>query len=186
MPMHRAVFLDRDGVINKDVDHLNKVEDLRLFPGTAKAIAKLNRAGFVVVVISNQAGVAKGILTAERHEEINAALLRRLARHGARVDAVQYCFHHPEAIIKKYRVKCLCRKPNPGMILAAARALKVDLRRSFLVGDKTVDILAGKRARLTTILVTTGYGGRDGLHDVAPDHVAKNLPEAVTLINRSR
>lgn len=179
-----AVFLDRDGVINKDVDHLNTVRDLRLLPGVARAIAALNRAGFLVVVISNQAAVAKGMLTAEGHEKINGELRARLARRGAKIDGIYYCFHHPEASIKKYKAECDCRKPNPGMIFKAAKDLNVNLRKSFLIGDKTSDILAGERAGIATILVKTGYGGRDKRHNAKPDYVARNLADAVECIRR--
>ncbi len=177
-----AVFLDRDGVINKEVDHLNKVSDLRLLPGAARALATLNRLGFLVVVISNQGAVAKGMLTLEGLEEINCELLRRLALRGARIDAMYHCPHHPEATIEKYRVKCVCRKPSPGMILEAAKSLNIDLKKSFFIGDTTADILAGKRAGLATILVKTGYGGRDKKHEVKPDFVARNLADAVEYI----
>ncbi len=184
--MNRVVFLDRDGVINKEVDHLHKVRDLRLLPGAARAIAKLNRSGFLIVVISNQAAVAKGMLTEEGLDEINAELLRRLARRGAKIDAIYHCLHHPEATVKKYRVKCDCRKPSPGMIIEAAKSLNIDLKKSFFIGDTTSDILAGERAGLTTILVQTGYAGRDKKHEVKPDVTVKNLPEAVKYISRLR
>ncbi|MBI2888532.1 MAG: HAD family hydrolase [Candidatus Liptonbacteria bacterium] len=184
MAKRRAVFLDRDGVINKEVDHLNKVEDLRLLPGAAKSIAELNRMGLLTVIISNQGAVAKGLLTAEGLEKINAELLRRLARRGARIDGVYLCLHHPEGSVKKYRLKCDCRKPNPGMVFQAAKELKIDLKKSFFVGDTTSDMLTGQRAGVATILVETGYGGRDKKHEVKPDATVKNLLEAVRYIRR--
>lgn len=184
MARKRAVFLDRDGVINEEVDHLNKIEDLKILPGVVEAIAALNQAGFLAVVISNQAAIAKGMLSPEGLEEINAELARQLEEGGASIDAFYSCFHHPEASVKKYKAECNCRKPSPGMLLRAAEDLNIDMSKSFMIGDTTSDILAGKRAKVKTVLVGTGYGGRDGKHAVEPDIAVKGLPEAVAFIMR--
>lgn len=182
----RAVFLDRDGVINKDVHHLNKVADLKLLRGSTEAIKALNRMEYLVVVISNQAAVAKGMLTLEGLDEIHAVLIQRLGARGATVDAIYYCPHHPEGTVKKHAIRCTCRKPNPGMILKALKKFAIDPKKSFMIGDTTSDILAGKRAKLRTILVKTGYGGRDRKHEVEPDFVVRNLAAAVEVVKKSR
>lgn len=179
----KAVFLDRDGTINREVDVLRSACELRILRGAAKAIRALNKLGFLVVVITNQAVVARGWIKEKGVDRIHAVLVNRLKKRGAQIDAIYYCPHHPQANLKKYRLRCRCRKPNIGMILKAAKKLGIKIRGSFMVGDTTRDILAGKRARLKTILVKTGYGGEDGYHkNVKPDYVAKNLLEAVRII----
>lgn len=188
MPYHlrtqKAVFIDRDGTINKEVDVLRDLKQLKVLPKTGEAIKELNRLGFLVIVITNQAVVARGWLTEEEIDHIHGVLIERLSKKGAKIDAIYYCPHHPEANLKKYRVKCLCRKPNPGMILKAASEFDINFRKSFMVGDNTKDILAGKKVKVKTILVETGYGGKDGNHNAKPDFTAKNLFEAVKIIKR--
>lgn len=180
----RAVFLDRDGTINREVDVLSDVKDLRLLPQAAEAIRKLNRLGFLVIIITNQPVIARGWLTEKEVDEVHALLLRRLKNRGAKIDAVYYCPHHPEANLKKYRIRCRCRKPNIGMIKKAIRRFNINYRKSFLVGDSTRDILAGKKAGLTTILVKTGYAGKDGKYEVKSDFTVRNLLDAVRVIKR--
>jgi histidinol-phosphate phosphatase family protein len=133
-------------------------------------------------VITNQPVIARGWLSEAGVEEIHRVLAGRLLRRGARLDAVYYCPHHPHADRKEYRVRCRCRKPGTALIARAARDFGIDLSRSFLAGDSTGDILAGKRAGLTTLLLETGYGGRDGKHVVRPDYRARSLKEAVRII----
>jgi mannose-1-phosphate guanylyltransferase / phosphomannomutase len=178
----RAVFLDRDGTIIREVDLLRSVRQLRLLPGAADAIRSLNRRGFRVIVVTNQPVIARGWLTEEGVEEIHRVLARRLRRLGAALDAVYFCPHHPQANLLRYRVRCRCRKPGAGLIRRAAREFGIDLSRSFIVGDRTPDILAGERAGVTTLVVGTGYGGRDGKYAVTPDHRARNLREAARII----
>ena len=180
----RAIFLDRDGTINKEVDLLTDTRQLRLIPGTAKAIRLLKRLGFLVVIVTNQPVIARGEVTEKYMDHIHAVLVRRLEVRGAVIDAIYYCPHHPDASIKKYKIKCRCRKPNTGMITAAAKQFGIQLKNSFMVGDRTADILAGRRAGITTILVGTGYGGADGKHNVAPDFRAKDLGDAVKVIRK--
>jgi D,D-heptose 1,7-bisphosphate phosphatase len=178
----KAVFLDRDGTINVDAHRLSDVTKLRLIPRAASAIKELNNLGYLAIIITNQAVIAKGMLTIQGLDEIHAVLIRRLGKQGAKIDAIYYCPHHPEGTVKEHSFVCKCRKPNPGMILKAVKKFNIDVRRSFMIGDTTGDILAGKRARLKTILVKTGYGGNDGKHNVVPDMVARNLKEAVKII----
>lgn len=178
----RAVFLDRDGTINREVDVLRDLRQLRLLPGAAHAIRRLNRLGLRVIVITNQPVIARGWQDEAGVEEIHRVLSGRLLRRGARLDAIYYCPHHPHADRKEYRVRCRCRKPGTALIARAARDFGIDLSRSFLAGDSTGDILAGKRAGLTTLLVDTGHGGRDGKHVASPDYRVRNLREAARII----
>ncbi|MDP3948326.1 MAG: HAD family hydrolase [bacterium] len=187
-PSSKAVFLDRDGTVNALTpgEYILNSRDIRLLPGTAKAIRKLNRLGYLVIIITNQGTIGRGVLTEKKLDEIHAIMIRRLARKGAKIDAVYHCPHHPRAILPGHAIKCACRKPNAGMILNALRHFAIDKKKSFLIGDATYDILAGKRARIRTILVKTGYGGKDGKHDVKPDFIAKNLLDAVKFIHTDK
>lgn len=180
----RAVFLDRDGVINREVDVLRDVRQLKILPGVGQAIKKINQLGFLAIIITNQPVIARGWLNEKEVDAIHAVLVRRLNKKGAKIDAIYYCPHHPNANLKKYRLLCQCRKPNIGMIKEAVRQFKIDVKSSFFVGDTTGDILAGKRAKLKTILVRTGYAGQDGKYEVKSDFTAKNLMEAVKIISQ--
>lgn len=181
----KAVFLDRDGTLNALTpgEYILHSRDVRLLPGAAKAIQKLNQLGYLLIIISNQGAIGRGVLTEKKLDEIHAVIIRRLARKRAKIDAVYHCPHHPKAILPGHAIRCRCRKPNIGMILKALRHFNIDKKKSFFVGDTTSDILTGKRAGLTTVLVKTGYGGKDGKHNVKPDFVAKNLEDAVRLID---
>jgi D,D-heptose 1,7-bisphosphate phosphatase len=181
----RAVFLDRDGTIVKNAGHLSDIRDLRVLPAAVAAIRKLNRLGYVTIIITNQSAVAYGFISESYLNKIHAVLIKRLAKKGAKIDAIYYCPHHPEGKIKKYRLSCDCRKPNVGMVMKAAKELNVDLKKSFFVGDATADILTGERAGLKTILVGTGYAGCDGIYDVMPDFTAKDLNSAANIIKRN-
>ena len=153
-----AVFLDRDGVIVEEVGYLAHPDQLVLIPGAADAIGRLNRAGLAVVVVTNQAGVARGLYPESRVEEVHRRLSAMLAEAGAHIDRYYYCPHHPHEGRGEYRMACSCRKPEPGMILRAATELRLDIARSFLVGDKLSDLEAGMRAGCQPMLVLTGYG----------------------------
>ncbi|MBI3589571.1 MAG: HAD family hydrolase [Candidatus Liptonbacteria bacterium] len=184
MSHHPAVFLDRDGTINREVDVLRDLKQLKILPRAAEAIKKINRLGFLVIVITNQPVIARGWLTEKEVDKIHAVLISRLARKGAKIDAIYYCPHHPNANLKKYRVKCHCRKPNIGMILKAAKKYKINLKKSFMIGDHTRDILTGKNAKLKTILVKTGYAGKDNYYKIKPDFTTQNLQGAIKIIKR--
>jgi mannose-1-phosphate guanylyltransferase/phosphomannomutase len=180
----KAVFLDRDGTINREVGNLRDAKMLRLLPSVAKAVRVINRMGYLAIVITNQPVVARGWISESGLDEIHAIMVGRFAKKGAKIDAVYYCPHHPDANLKKYRILCRCRKPNPGLIMRAAKEYGIDLKKSFMVGDRTVDILAGKRAGATTILVKTGAAGKDGKYDVKPDFIARNLVQAVNIAKK--
>lgn len=180
-----AVFLDRDGTITREVDYLRDVRQLRLLPGAAGAIARLNKAGLAVVILTNQSGIARGLLTEEGLSRIHQELERRLARHGASVDAIHYCPHHPKATVAKYRRDCDCRKPAAGLLRRAAEGLDLDLARSFVIGDRARDLAPGRSAGCRIVLVRTGYGAqeaREWSETWRPDRVAANLAAAVNWI----
>lgn len=182
--MKKAVFLDRDGVINKEVDYLRNLKQLRLLPGVAQVIRKLNKLGFLIIIVTNQPVIARGWLTEKEVDDIHSVLIKRLSQKSAKINAIYYCPHHPEANLKKYRIYCHCRKPNIGLIKKAVKKFKIDVKKSFMVGDSTTDILAGKRAGLKTILVETGYAGKDGKYNIKPDCAIKNLSQAIKIIKK--
>lgn len=180
-----AVFLDRDGVIVEEVGYLGHPDQLRLLPGAAAAIRALNLRGLPTVVVTNQAGVARGYFSEARVAEIHAALSQMLAVEGARIDAYHYCPHHPSAGRGPYTIDCACRKPRPGMLLAASATLGLDLSACFLVGDKPLDVAAGVEAGCATVLVRSGYGAeawRRWSEAFQPNHVADDLAGAVRWI----
>jgi mannose-1-phosphate guanylyltransferase / phosphomannomutase len=179
-----AVFLDRDGVINEEVNLLHSVDQLRLIPGTASGIRRLNEAGLPVFVVTNQPVVARGICTEDDIRTIHRALETLLAAEGARVNDIEFCPHHENADLPSYRRDCPDRKPGIGMLLRLAERHGVDLRRCVIVGDRTTDVQAGLSAGCRTILVLTGYAGEDGKHDVSPDATCADLAEAVDWILR--
>jgi D-glycero-D-manno-heptose 1,7-bisphosphate phosphatase len=140
----------------------------------------LNENGFVVIVASNQAGIAHGYYREEDAILFHQAMKENLAKEGAYIDAIYYCPHHPEAKIERYRVDCNCRKPKPGMLTRAESELNIDLKQSFIVGDKLSDIEAGKRAGCKTIMVRTGYGVEElKSNEIDCDYVANDLHDAV-------
>jgi D-glycero-D-manno-heptose 1,7-bisphosphate phosphatase len=161
MNKHRAVFLDRDGVLNRLVyqrragiiDSPFTARQFKLLPGAAAAVKKLNRLGLKTVVVSNQPGIAKGNFTSAMLDEMTRKMERDLGRQGARLDGIYYCLHHPQAASIRYRKRCRCRKPKPGLLRIAAKALNIDLRQSFMVGDNLTDVEAGKAAGCTTIFM---------------------------------
>lgn len=152
--MNKACFLDRDGVVNEEVDYLWQPEKAMLIPGVAAALRQLRRHGFLAIVVSNQAGVARGYYKESDVDEVNARIQELLVADGARIDAFYYCPHHPE-----FSGECSCRKPEPGMLLTAAADFKIDLKASFMVGDRLSDLEAAERAGCKCgYLVRTGYG----------------------------
>ncbi len=186
-PSLKAVFLDRDGTINKEVSFLKKMQELRLLPGTAKAISLLNKAGFKVIVITNQSGVARGYINEAFLTKLHKEIEKRLARKGARIDGWYYCPHHPEFGSPDFRKSCTCRKPDTGLIYKAKEEMGLCLPDSFMVGDSLRDIQAGWNAGLRTVLVLTGYGKKtleqiQKMRRKKLDYIAQNLLEAAEWI----
>ncbi|MBI4009514.1 HAD family hydrolase [Candidatus Roizmanbacteria bacterium] len=180
--MKKAVFLDRDGVINKEVDNLRDVKQLLLLPHVSEAIKILNRNNFLVIIITNQPVVARGWISEKGLNEIHQELLQRLKKQGAKIDAIYCCPHHPNASLVEYRKDCEDRKPNIGMIKKAGEDFNISLKNSFFIGDSTTDLETAKRAGSKSILLQTGYAGKDGKFKSKADFVVKNLYEAVKLI----
>ncbi len=158
--LERAVFMDRDGTIIHEVSYLRRIEDLKLLPGAASAISALNAADFRVIVVTNQSGIARGLFDIPFIEMVHAEINRRLLETGAKIDAWYYCPHHPDEGRPPYRRKCSCRKPGTGLIEKACHDMRIDLSRSFMVGDSLRDIETGWRASMPSVLVLTGYGKR--------------------------
>jgi len=155
--MKRAVFIDRDGTINEEREYLYRTDDFAFIPGAVQAIRLLNDAGFLVIVVTNQSGVARGYYTEEDVHLLHRHIATQLEQSGARVDAWFYCPHHPSGR-GSYALPCRCRKPLPGMLLEAAGRYDIDLESSVMIGDKLVDVEAGRAAGCRPILVRTGYG----------------------------
>lgn len=183
----RAVFLDRDGTINREVQYLSRVSDLELIKGAARGIVMLNRAGFRVIVVTNQSGVARGFFDEQRVLEINRALSLMLEKQGARIDAWYYCPHHPAEGQGEYCTVCSCRKPATGMVEQACRQYPVDVSKSFVVGDTLRDMKLAWNCGMSAVLVKTGHG-KDALAGMEPhvaariDHIAPDLLEAAEWI----
>jgi D-glycero-D-manno-heptose 1,7-bisphosphate phosphatase len=183
-----AVFLDRDGTLIEEAGYLDRLERLVFYPFTVDAVRTLNQTGLAVVVVTNQAGVARGIFRESFVAEAHAHIGERLARGGARVDAFYYCPHHPDASVEQYRVACDCRKPRPGMLQRAAADLGIDLARSIVVGDRWHDLQAGRTVGARALLVRTGYGRTEEVAPVKglePDAIVDNLMDAASWILRS-
>ncbi|HEX6884924.1 MAG TPA: HAD family hydrolase [Planctomycetota bacterium] len=184
-PRARAVFLDRDGTLVDELGFLRRAEDLRLLPGAAEGVRLFNRAGWKVVVVTNQSGIARGLLDEPTLARIHARLEQELARGGAHVDAILHCPHHPEEGAPPFRRACDCRKPAPGLILAAARRFALDLAASWTIGDSRRDLEAGARAGLAGgVLVLTGKGvaERESFPANAWPLTAADLPEAARIV----
>lgn len=173
-----AVFLDRDGVLNTDpVLYVMRPEQLTMLPGAAAAVARINAAGMPAVLITNQSGIEKGLMSHEDLADVHRLMEERLAEGGAHLDAIRYCPHNREA-------GCTCRKPLPGMVLEASAGLGLDPSRSFFVGDKPLDVQCGASAGCRTVFVLSGLHGHYDPADFAvqPDHVCADVTEAVEWI----
>jgi D-glycero-D-manno-heptose 1,7-bisphosphate phosphatase len=184
--MTRAIFLDRDGTINEDTGYVSRPEDLIIYPWAAEAIRLINQAGLKTIIITNQAGIARGFYSEQTLDDIHNRLTSELARQQARIDAIYYCPHHPDVGDNHYRMACQCRKPSPGLLHKAAKEHRVDLEKSWIVGDKASDINLAPRVSAQSSLVLTGYGretvANRHLYPCEPVIVAENLLEAVKAI----
>ena len=183
----RALFLDRDGTVADEVGYVNHLSRFRLYPWSAEAIRQINAAGLAAVVVSNQAGVARGYFPEELIQQVNRKMKQELAAAGARLDGVYYCPHHPDVGQPPYRQRCHCRKPLPGLLERAEKELNLSQEGSVVIGDRYSDVQLAHRLGLRGALVLTGYGrGELEYHSAdwprPPDWVAENLLEAVRKI----
>lgn len=153
-----AVFLDRDGTINEDVGYLTDLAELRIYPFAPDAIRLLRRAGFATVVVTNQGGIARGVLTEALVQETHRRMAERLARAGAAIDAWYHCPHHPASVVPDLFTPCECRKPGTAMPRAAAERLGLDLARSWVIGDHWRDVQMGHAIGARAVLLRTGHG----------------------------
>ena len=186
----RAVFIDRDGTISEEVGYINHPSRFRLFPYAASAIKLLNERGWLAVIVTNQAGVARGYFSETMIQTVHDNLQQSLRNEGARVDAIYYCAHHPSVGEPPYRQDCDCRKPKPGLVNRAAKDLDIALEQSWMVGDRYSDIELARNAGVHAALVLSGYGRgeyesqRDSWQ-YHPDLVSEDLLAAVTSITES-
>jgi D-glycero-D-manno-heptose 1,7-bisphosphate phosphatase len=183
----RAVFIDRDGTISEEVGYINHPSRFSLFPFTVAAIKHLNENGWLAIVITNQAGVARGYFSEEMIQTVHEQMARDLEGVGARLDAIYYCAHHPSVGVSPYRLDCDCRKPKPGLISRAAAEFEINLPESWMVGDRYSDIELARNAGVKSAFVMSGYGRGEWEHQrqswtSQPDLVAENLLEAVEAI----
>ena len=194
MQKNRAIFLDRDGTINEEVGYIEHLDRLVIIPEAYEAIRLINLSGFRAVVVTNQAGIAKGLFDETFVKQTHERLQMTLGKKGATIDAFYFCPHHPTEGISPYRLVCDCRKPAPGLFYQAARDMAIDLSGSFMIGDRYRDMEAAHRAGVKGVLVKTGYGA-DVLENVGPDqetpegkpdHIAEDILKAVHWILENR
>lgn len=177
--MNKAAFLDRDGVINFEKNYVYKVDDFALIPGVIEALKMLQDMGFLLVIITNQAGIAKGYYGLQDLYELHAHLEKKFGQEGVHFDGIYFCPHHPESIFEHLAVPCSCRKPQPGMILNAAKDLNIDLDSSVLFGDKVTDIKAAKLAGLSKSYLLRSGHSLTKTDEIEADYVSDNLLTAV-------
>ena len=182
--MRPAVFLDRDGTLLEEGNYVSDIRNVVFFPYTVDAVRLLNQAGFAVVVITNQSGIARGIVPESFLAEAHAFIDKKLAEGGARIDGYYYCPHHPEGSIAEFTRECDCRKPKPGQLRQAAADLDLDLARSFVVGDRWSDVDAAAAVGGRGVLVRTGYGMQAAQQSRPSAVIVDNLIAAVAWILR--
>jgi mannose-1-phosphate guanylyltransferase/phosphomannomutase len=190
LDINKAVFLDRDGVINKNVKDLTSLDQFEMLEGVSTAVELLNKSGYLVIVTTNQPSIAKGFCSFQNIDSIHEEMKHQLASNNAHVDAVYLCPHHPEkgfvGEVPDLKIVCECRKPKPGMMLKAAKDFEINLPKSWTIGDSPIDIEAGRRIGVKTIFITSG-GGTGSKEEqkykhVKPDFVACDLLQAAEII----
>ncbi len=169
-----AVFLDRDGVLAREKSYVATIDQMEIFPYARECVDKIKAKGYLAIVVTNQSGVARGIIAEEDLVEMNRLLMEQTG-----VDAVYYCPHYEKGIIAKYARPCSCRKPQTGMIDAAVQKYGIDLTKSYMVGDRATDILLGQNAGVSTVLLESGYGTARLEEPVTPDYIMRDLRDFV-------
>lgn len=182
----KAFFLDRDGTINEDRGYISDTKDIYIYPRSIKALKLIQQRNYLIIIVTNQAGVAMGYMSEKKLKEINNYIIDILAKENININALYYCSYHPKHGNKKYKRNSTFRKPEPGMLIKASLDFKIDLNNSYMVGDKISDIEAGTKAGCKTILVKTGFGEKS-MEDLKfiktkPDYVANDLYSAVCKI----
>ncbi len=186
----RAVFLDRDGTINEEVGYVNHISRFKFIPSALRGLKLINKLGLLSIVITNQGGVARGFFDEKFLKELHGKMLTEVKKAGAKIDKIYYCPHNPQGSVKKYAIRCNCRKPATGLIERAINDFNISLKNSYYIGDQRRDIEFGKRLGLITILVKTGYG-RGELYfkkfnkKLSPDYIAENLLDAAKWIQKN-
>ncbi|MGA1846463.1 D-glycero-alpha-D-manno-heptose-1,7-bisphosphate 7-phosphatase [Deferribacter abyssi] len=181
-----VVFIDRDGTINKEAGYINHPDNFEVYPFVSQAMRLLNINNILAVVVTNQAGIARGYYSIETMHVLHEKMYYILNKNGAKIDALYYCPHHPSSKIKEYAINCSCRKPKTGMINMALRDLLIDKEKMYVIGDKLSDIELGWNANCKTILVLTGYGKGELAklknYDKMPNYICENLLDAVLYV----
>ena len=182
-----AVFIDRDGTINEQMGYVNHISRFVLLPGTAEGIRLLNRHQYLAIIVSNQSGVARGYFPMELIDRVHAHMKDLLAKEGANIDGIFFCPHYPRGIVPEYSVECDCRKPRTGLVQKACEEFDIDMKNSYVIGDRCSDIELAERSNLQGIMVKTGYGLGD-IEYVLPQkpfkpmHIARDFLHAVRWI----
>ncbi|MGL4977238.1 MAG: D-glycero-beta-D-manno-heptose 1,7-bisphosphate 7-phosphatase [Cetobacterium sp.] len=156
--MKKVIFLDRDGTINVEKSYLHKWEDFEFEKNVIEGLKELKKMGYEFIVVTNQSGIARGYYSEDDLKALNSEMVKELKKYDIDILECYYCPHHPDKGLEQYRKECDCRKPNPGMLLEGIKKYSVDIKNSFMIGDKKSDLEAGKKAGLKSILVLTGYG----------------------------
>ena len=182
---NKAVFIDRDNTLIEDPGYLADPSAVKLLPGVELAIRSLHQSGFKIVIVTNQSGIARGLLTEETLEAIHGELRRKLGEKGVHLDGIYYCPFHPEGSVEQYTTESDMRKPRPGMLLKAAEDMDIDLAASWMIGDGARDVEAGQRAGCRTVRVRTKTKHPDDDENVQADYTVRNLVDAAKVILRS-
>lgn len=184
--LKKAAFVDRDGVINEEKNYVYRIDDFNFLPGVFDGLKLLRDAGYLLIVITNQSGIARGYYGERDLHDLHAYMRSQLGLQGIILDAVYYCPHHPDGVVSQYSVRCTCRKPRPGMILQAEHDLGIDLANSLMIGDKETDIVAGRMAGVgCNIIVESGHLLNANAYNIS-DFSASNLYAAVQRFLREK
>jgi D-glycero-D-manno-heptose 1,7-bisphosphate phosphatase len=173
--MNRAIFLDRDGLINKDNEYISTIDNFEFIPRTIDALKKASQSNYKLIIITNQSGIGRGYYTIEDYKKVEKYMLDYFEKNNIKIDKVFFCPHNIDE-------GCECRKPKTKFFMQSQKEFNIDLTQSFMIGDKTADIKAGHDAGCKTILVKTGKAGKDNTYDIKPNFIAQDLYSAISLI----